>query len=106
MINTAYYEAKLRARRSELELMIAKIEDLLDEPLPTSFLEQSVEREDDEVLETRGKFEYEEIKAIDAALSRIQNDAYGVCLICQDDISQERLEAVPYATLCRKCMNR
>ena len=70
------------------------------------FSEQSVEREDDEVLEIRGRVELEELQAIDAALSRIENEVYGICLECQEEISDERLEAVPHATLCRNCMNK
>lgn len=96
----------LTARRAELERMIRKIEDRLDDPHSTSFSEQAVEREDEEVLESRGRAEVEELHAIDAALSRIENDAYGVCLVCGEDISDERLEAVPYATACRNCMNK
>ena len=105
MPNSEYFRKKLLTRRAELESMISEIEDLLDDPKPASFSEQAVEREDDEVLEIRGRFEYEELKAIDAALSRIKNDAYGLCLNCQCEISDERLEAVPFATLCRNCMN-
>lgn len=104
MANTEYFQKKLVNRRAELEHMIAEIEDRLDDPRSASFSEQAVEREDDEVLEARGKFEYEELQAIDAALARIKNDAYGICLNCQCEISDERLEAVPFATLCRKCM--
>ncbi|MDJ0612725.1 MAG: TraR/DksA C4-type zinc finger protein [Rhizobiaceae bacterium] len=105
MTNTEYYRKKLRDRRAELETMIAKIEDLLDDPLPASFSEQAMELEDDEVLEIRGRHEHEELKAIDAALSRIDNDVFGTCISCQNGISDERLEAVPYATLCRNCMS-
>ena len=105
MTSNAYYKKKLLDRRAELETMISEIEDRLDEPRPASFSEQAVEREDDEVLEARGRSEYEELKAIDAALSRMKNDAFGICLVCQNNISEERLEAIPYATLCRNCMN-
>ena len=104
MPNISYFKQKLTERHAELKEMIAKIEDRLDDPHSASFSEQAVEREDEEVLEIRGKFEYEELKAVEAALSRIENDAYGICLICQNPISDERLEAVPFATLCRHCM--
>lgn len=105
MADTEYFKSKLQTRRAELETMIAKIEDQLDDPRPASFSEQAVTREDDEVLEMRERFEYEELQAIDAALARIKNDAYGICLNCQDEISLARLEAVPFATLCCKCMH-
>jgi RNA polymerase-binding protein DksA len=40
------------------------------------------------------------IGEIDAALQRIENGTYGTCAICGKSIGEERLEAVPYATLC------
>jgi DnaK suppressor protein len=40
------------------------------------------------------------IERIDAALRRIEAGKYGTCEICGRKIGEERLEAVPYATLC------
>jgi DnaK suppressor protein len=37
---------------------------------------------------------------IGAALGRIDDGTYGLCASCGRPISRERLEAVPYATLC------
>jgi RNA polymerase-binding protein DksA len=37
---------------------------------------------------------------IDAALQRIENGTFGTCLVCGNAIGEERLEAVPWATLC------
>jgi len=37
---------------------------------------------------------------IDAALARIDAGTYGLCAACGGPIGEERLEAVPYATLC------
>ena len=37
---------------------------------------------------------------IEAALGRIDDGTYGLCSACGGPIGEERLEAVPYATLC------
>lgn len=37
---------------------------------------------------------------IDAALRRIDDGTYGTCVACGRPIDEERLAAVPYATLC------
>jgi RNA polymerase-binding protein DksA len=37
---------------------------------------------------------------IDTALARIYEGTYGVCVRCGKPIGQERLEALPWATLC------
>lgn len=40
------------------------------------------------------------IAEIDDALWRIEGGTYGSCAVCGTAIPEERLEAVPYATLC------
>jgi RNA polymerase-binding protein DksA len=40
------------------------------------------------------------LDAIGAALERIEDGTYGLCGTCGSPIGEERLEAVPYATLC------
>jgi DnaK suppressor protein len=40
---------------------------------------------------------------IDAALTRIEDGTYGSCENCGKPISPERLEAMPWATLCIDC---
>jgi len=36
------------------------------------------------------------LNQIEAALKRIDNDDYGVCANCQEELQQKRLEAVPW----------
>jgi DnaK suppressor protein len=43
---------------------------------------------------------------IDAALKRIEEGTYGVCVTCGAQISPERLEAMPWATLCIDCKRK
>jgi len=40
---------------------------------------------------------------IDEALRRMQDGTYGRCVECGEEISLERLEAVPHARLCIRC---
>ena len=40
---------------------------------------------------------------IDAALKRIEEGTYGVCTNCGKEIPEDRLEALPWATLCIDC---
>ena len=46
------------------------------------------------------------LAAIDAALERIENGTFGTCTNCGNPIDEERLEAIPYATLCIDCRRR
>lgn len=43
------------------------------------------------------------LAGIDAALERIANRTYGRCTNCDGQIPVERLEALPWATLCIGC---
>ncbi len=43
------------------------------------------------------------LRAIEEALARIRQGTFGVCQACKQPISKARLEAVPWARLCREC---
>jgi DnaK suppressor protein len=43
---------------------------------------------------------------IDEALIRLGEGAYGICAECGAEISERRLEAVPFAKLCVECQSR
>ena len=55
------------------------------------------ERELDESLEENAD---NVIREIDLALRKIDDGTYGTCEVCGREIPEERLAAVPYATLC------
>ena len=59
-----------------------------------------IDRNTIEALEVR---ELNRLNKIDAALARIKNGKYGICMSCSEKIPRERLEAIPYALLCIKC---
>ena len=44
-----------------------------------------------------------EISEIDEALDRLKAGTYGTCEACEKPIPQERLSALPYASLCARC---
>lgn len=96
-------EAQLLARLGELEGRLRQIERDLDQPPNPDWEENAVESENDEVLEGLGNAGAAEITAIRSALARIKNGTYGVCTICGEDISEERLDAIPYTSVCRDC---
>lgn len=41
---------------------------------------------------------------IKKALENVENGTYGKCLECEADIEQERLDALPSAATCMKCL--
>ena len=77
------------------------MQDEVDEsPLDNHLAETAsvtIDREIDYSLEEN---EERVLAAIDAALARIQAGMYGRCERCGEEIEEQRLEAIPYATLC------
>jgi DnaK suppressor protein len=45
-------------------------------------------------------------QAIDEALTRLTEGTYGICAECGVEISERRLEAVPFAKLCVECQSK
>ncbi len=43
------------------------------------------------------------LKKIDDAMARIENGTFGICEICEEEISVKRLEARPVTTMCIRC---
>ena len=63
----------------------------------------TLDREIDYSLEEN----YESVlRSIDAALQRIEDGTFGICETCGQPISEERLEAIPYATQCIDCRRK
>jgi len=47
-----------------------------------------------------------QLKAIDAALSRLERGRYGICEKCKREIPVARLKAVPFAAYCIDCQEK
>ncbi len=46
------------------------------------------------------------LEQVEGALQRIEDGTFGKCQGCNREISQERLEAIPYAARCIQCAQR
>ena len=92
---------QLETRRQYLVTRLETIEGELDEPANPDWDENAAESEQDEVLEDLGVHGQDEIKAIDAALARMDNGTYGLCVISGEPISEERLDLLPHTPFCK-----
>ena len=43
------------------------------------------------------------LRHVAAALARIEEGSFGACLLCEEDIPEKRLKAVPWAAHCVSC---
>jgi DnaK suppressor protein len=67
------------------------------------FVDQSVQSLEESVQVRIRQTDSKLLKAIDAALHRIERGAFGICEMCGREIPAARLKAVPWARQCRDC---
>ena len=96
------YRRTLEAKRKELLAGSGDREDILIENAAEEFdrLQQQLNRE---VAIRNLDRESTMLKSVQAALARMENDTFGVCLRCDEEIPEKRLNAVPWAAYCVKC---
>ncbi len=97
---------RLRRRAAELrERALRADRDLRHEadPLSADFAEQVTQRENDDVLGAISDSASAELQQIEAALRRLDQGHYGICVVCGEPIEPGRLAAVPYAQRCSGC---
>lgn len=96
------YRQLLENKRNELLAGSSDREDILIENAAEDFdrLQQQLNRE---VAIRNLDRESTMLKNVQAALARIENDTFGICLRCDEDIPEKRLNALPWAAHCVKC---
>ena len=105
-MDTEQIREKLNAQREELLERVDRTSKHLyqrDKPVSPSFAEQSVEMENQELMYTLDREGKEEIRKISKALARLDSGEYGLCVNCGEDISEQRLEVLPYTDVCIDC---
>ena len=109
-IDTAHFQEELEQVRERLNRTIehhdignASLEDETGELLSAAdnhladAATDTYERELDEGLEEDARGQ---LRQVEKALARIESGEYGTCEVCGKEIPVERLEAVPWTTLC------
>ena len=97
--NLEVRKAELIEKGSRINIGIRHTEN----ELSRNFEDQATERENDEVLDALNEGINKEIRQIDAALMRISEGSYGICISCGKPVGDKRQEALPFATRCIDC---
>ena len=92
---------QLEQRLADLDQRLGGIEAELVGHDSKDWEEMATERESDEVLEQMGIGSQTEIRAITAALQRIEAGTYGTCLRCGAEIEAARLDLLPFTPFCK-----
>jgi DnaK suppressor protein len=96
------YRNLLEARQAELVHLVQNRDGIAIEMSPDALdaVQHATERE----LAIRNlDRESNLLKHTRAALRRIEEGSFGVCLHCEEDISSKRLAAVPWTAFCIQC---
>ncbi|PFG62678.1 TraR/DksA family transcriptional regulator [Thioclava sp. ES.031] len=94
-------KSELETRRAQLSERMAQVESELESHEEKDWDDAAIEHESDEVLEDLGQSAQSEIRAIDAALARIEAGEYGFCVTCGERIDEARLDLLPATPFCR-----
>lgn len=84
----------LLAIQDRAVIAIEKVPDILDHISGSN---------DREVFITTLNNNADTLAKVQAAMYRIGDGTFGVCLHCEDEISKKRLKAVPWAEFCLEC---
>jgi len=103
MLDLTHYAELISARLQELDVRIHEVDHELGEPKSADLNDQSIDLEDDEVLEGLGMAAQKEIALLNLAMKRINDGRFGICKKCEEPISDARLNALLYAPLCKRC---
>tara|TARA_R110000868_G_scaffold10313_28_gene50834 strand:+ start:3761 stop:4090 length:330 start_codon:yes stop_codon:yes gene_type:complete len=106
MVDVNSFKTRLEARLAVLTSKLSEIDgDLKEHGAEADFEERATEIAGDEVLEGLGIQGQKEIQQIRAALKRIEDGNFGICVQCDEDIPEKRLELLPHTPLCANCMS-
>jgi DnaK suppressor protein len=101
-------KALLEDRRREIQEKLRSLRETL--PAEASDVrdaeEQSVDDFIQEVDFALMQMKSETLSKIDEAIHRLETGSYGRCAECENEISEARLKALPFAEFCRDCQER
>lgn len=98
-------------RRAELAAELAKLTDKPRDPAAAVSFGKRIGDGTVEAVERLNEVGIAEaldakLSDIDRALEKLEEGTYGECDSCGDRIPEDRLEAIPWATLCVGCASR
>jgi DnaK suppressor protein len=103
------YHKRLLTRREELLKSIARTEEegrAADDDPTVDLADKAANSYTKEFLFGQNNTDRATLGLIDQALERIKKSTYGVCEICESELQQKRLEAVPWARHCTSCQEK
>ena len=104
-----YYRKKLQAKREELLKIIARTEEegrAADDDPTVDLADKAANSYTKEFLFTQTNNDRFILQLVEDALKRVRENTFGMCVSCQEEVQQKRLEAVPWARHCITCQEK
>src|SRR5258706_14590096 len=96
------YQKILETKQEELEAFVRNREGIAIEKSPDALDEVQHAAERELAIRNLDR-ESNLLRNVRAALHRMNDGMFGICLHCEEDISPKRLNAVPWAPYCIAC---
>ena len=96
------YKAMLLAKQAELSKGLHNREDIAIQKTPDALDEVQLAGERELAIRNLDR-ESNLLRNVRAALARVSDGTYGICMHCEEEIKPKRLEAVPWAAYCIRC---
>jgi len=96
----------LEAHRDDVLKALSRLESerlTVDSEEPQDSADQSINSISKESLFQRSSDRRRLLRMIDAAVLRIENGTFGLCVGCGDEINPRRLDALPWTQYCLHC---
>lgn len=104
-----YYKKKLQTKYSELTQTVSKVEHYgreVDEEPSQDIADKASNSYEKEFLFSLTNNDRFVLQLVQEALQRIRDGSYGQCVVCEEEVQQKRLEAVPWARHCIECQEK
>jgi len=104
-----YYRKKLEAKRDELVRIIARTEQegrSADEDPTVDLADKAANSYTKEFLFGQTDHDRVILQLVEEALTRTRTSNFGLCVNCEEEVQQKRLEAVPWARHCFACQEK
>lgn len=96
------YKRLLEAKRKELLPTSADREEIQIEKAADEFDQLQLAMNRELAIATLDR-EASLLRAVVSALARIEDGSFGTCLLCEEEIPEKRIKALPWAAYCVNC---
>jgi len=96
------YRMALEAKQAEIGASLRNREDIAIEKAADAIDEVQLAGERELAIRNLDR-ESGLLRKVKAALARMEDGSYGICMHCEEEIGSKRLHAVPWAPFCIRC---